>query len=339
MTPHVVVTGSEGFLMRYLVVELLASGYRVTGVDTCQRYGQRVHPHHGHPAFRLIHGDAADPAVLAAAAGTGCDYLVLGAAAVGGVGYFHERPYEIMAANEQIMLTGVEYGRQQFLAGTLRRAVYISSSMVYECVSDMPLHEGDELRSPPPQTSYGFQKLAGERLLESCRAQFGLPCTVIRPFNCVGSGELEVQDLKAILAGTKSWKAADAHVIPDLIIKCLRGVDAPLQVIGSGRQVRHFTHGKDLARGIRRAMEIPEAEGEAYNLASSESTDVLTLARQIWSRLRPEQPFVWESQPGYALDVQVRIPSVTKAATQLDWRAETSLDAALDEIFGELQLL
>ena len=49
-----------------------------------------------------------------------------------------------------------------------------------------------------------------------------------------------------------------SHVVPDLVQKVLKGQD-PLHILGDGRQVRHYTYGGDLARGIRLAIESPAA--------------------------------------------------------------------------------
>ena len=49
-----------------------------------------------------------------------------------------------------------------------------------------------------------------------------------------------------------------SHVVPDLVQKVLKGQD-PLHILGDGHQVRHYTYGGDLARGIRLAIEPPAA--------------------------------------------------------------------------------
>ena len=49
--------------------------------------------------------------------------------------------------------------------------------------------EGAERRSPPPRSTYGFQKLAVEYFVQGAFEQYKLPYTIVRPFNCVGIGE------------------------------------------------------------------------------------------------------------------------------------------------------
>ncbi len=62
-----------------------------------------------------------------------------------------------------------------------------------------------------------------------------------------------------------------SHVVPDLIQKVLKGQE-PLHILGSGQQVRHYTYGGDLARGIATAMEHPDALNDDFNLSTQPST-------------------------------------------------------------------
>ena len=63
-------------------------------------------------------------------------------------------------------------------------------------------------------------------------------------------------------------KLAMSHVVPDLVQKVLKGQD-PLHILGAGEQVRHYTYGGDLARGIVTAMEHPAALNEDFNLSTA----------------------------------------------------------------------
>ena len=79
-------------------------------------------------------------------------------------------------------------------------------------------------------------------------------------------------------------KLALSHVVPDLVLKVLKGQD-PLHILGEGNQVRHYTYGGDLAHGIRLAMESPEAVNDDFNLSTAASTTVLELAEAIWRKI------------------------------------------------------
>jgi nucleoside-diphosphate-sugar epimerase len=207
--------------------------------------------------------------------------------------------------------------------------------MVFEGTDNWPSFEGQEQQVPPPLSSYGFQKLAVEYFARSAHQQYGLPYTIIRPFNCVGTGEQRALGDVEIESG--NVKLAMSHVVPDLVQKVLKG-QAPLHLLGDGNQIRHYTYGGDLARGVVLAMEQPQALNQDFNLSTDESTTVLQLAQLIWSKIRgPEEPFEFVSDPPFEHDVQRRVPSTEKARKVLGFEAETTLDQMLDEVIPWIQ--
>ena len=112
----------------------------------------------------------------------------------------------------------------------------------------------------------------------------------------------------------------------------LKGQD-PLHILGDGHQVRHYTYGGDLARGIRLAMESPAAVNEDFNLSTAASTTVLELAEAIWHKVHGrDRPFRYVSDPPFEHDVQMRVPDVRKAREVLGFEATTTLDEMLDEV-------
>ena len=152
----------------------------------------------------------------------------------------------------------------------------------------------------------------------------------MRPFNCVGVGEGRALGDIEILSG--NVKLAMSHVVPDLVQKVLLGQD-PLHILGDGSQVRHYTYGRDLARGIVIAMEHDAALNEDFNLSTANSSTVLEVAELIWQKIRGrEVAFRYVSDPPFEHDVARRIPSVEKAKRLLGFEATTSLDDMLDEV-------
>jgi UDP-glucose 4-epimerase len=177
-------------------------------------------------------------------------------------------------------------------------------------------------------SSYGFQKLAVEYFARAAPDQHGLPYTIVRPFNCVGIGEMRARSELEVLSG--NVKLAMSHVVPDLVQKVVKGQD-PLHILGDGNQVRHYTYGGDLARGIVTSMEHEAALNEDFNLSTAESTTVLELAQRIWARLR-DTPFRYVSDEPFEHDVQRRVPSTDKAKRVLGFEATTPLADVLDEV-------
>ena len=201
--------------------------------------------------------------------------------------------------------------------------------MVFESTDNYPTKEGEQLKCPPPLSTYGFQKLACEYFVKGAYEQYGLPYTIIRPFNAIGIGEKRAKLDKEVLSG--NIKLAMSHVVPDLVQKVLKGQD-PLHILGKGNQIRHYTYAGDLARGIRLCIEHPKAVNDDFNISTPVSTTVLELARVIWDKINIGKPFRYVEDKPFRYDVQKRIPSTEKAKRILDYEPATTLEAALDEI-------
>lgn len=326
---RVLVTGSAGFIGGYLVEELLSQGVSVVGVDNYSKYGRVSRSYDTNPNYQFIEGDARDAELLYELL-EDCDQLVAGAAMIGGISYFHTYPYDLLATNERIIAATCDAAIRAHRRGRLRKVTYLSSSMVFESTDRWPSVEGDERAVPPPLSSYGFQKLSVEYFARAAKDQYALPYTIVRPFNCVGVGERRALGDVEILSG--NVKLAMSHVVPDLVQKVLRGQD-PLRILGDGTQVRHYTYGGDLAKGIVLAMRHPAALDEDFNLSTATSTTVAELAGLIWKKVHgPSKPLRLVSDEPFAHDVQRRIPSVSKARELLGFEADTPLDTMLDEV-------
>jgi len=325
----VLVTGSGGFIGGYIVEELLKQGHSVVGVDNFSKYGRVSKSYDSNPNYLLLEGDASDVDFMKRAL-VDCEHFIAGAALIGGISYFHTYAYDLLAKNERITAAAVDAAIDAHAHGKLKKVTYMSSSMVFESTVRWPSVEGDQLAVPPPLSSYGFQKLAVEYFAKAAWDQYELPYTIVRPFNCVGVGESRAIGDVEIDSG--NVKLAMSHVVPDLVQKVLAGQD-PVHILGDGSQVRHYTYGGDLARGIILTLEHPEAFNNDFNLSTPNGHTVLELAKVIWIKINgKDKPFSFVSDASFEHDVQKRIPSVEKAEKVLGFRAETRLEDMLDEV-------
>ena len=329
--PHgqkVMVSGSAGFIGGYVVEELLRRGYDVVGIDNYSKYGKVVKSYDDHPNYHFTEGDARDVELMTSLL-SDCDHFIAGAALIGGISYFHAYAYDLLATNERIMASECDAAIAAHRKGRLQKVTYLSSSMVFESTDDWPSVEGDERKIPPPLSSYGFQKLAVEYFAKAAWDQYQLPYTVIRPFNCVGIGEGRALGDVEIDSG--NVKLAMSHVVPDIVQKIVKGQD-PLHILGEGNQIRHYTYGGDLAKGIVECMAQEAARNDDFNISTPHGHSVRELAQAIWTKLKGDAPLTIVSDPAYEYDVQRRVPSVEKAKRVLGVECTTTLETMLDEV-------
>ncbi|MDP9175484.1 MAG: NAD(P)-dependent oxidoreductase [Planctomycetota bacterium] len=328
------VTGSAGFIAGYLVEELLSAGHEVVGIDNFSKYGKVEKSYQNHPGYHFIEGDAKDTKLLTELT-MPCDHFVACAARIGGISYFHEYAYDLLAENERIIASSFDAAITAFKKGKLKKVTVLSSSMVFENATIFPTPEGHQAECAAPLSTYGFQKLACEYFAKGAWEQYKLPYTICRPFNCVGIGERRALGDVDVPSGNISL--AMSHVVPDLAQKIIKG-QSPLHILGSGEQVRCYTYGGDLAKGIVACIFHPAALNEDFNLSTPVATSVLELAKLTWGKIhgtgRGAPPFQYVSDTAYLYDVQKRVPDVSKAKQILGYEANTSLSTMLDEVIS-----
>lgn len=324
----IVVTGSAGFIAGYLVQELLEQGHHVVGVDNYSKYGPVEKSYQNHERYHFVFGDAKNVELMSELV-SDADHFVACAAMIGGISYFHEFAYDLIAENERITAAAFDAAIHSKKLGRLEKITVLSSSMVFENATRFPTPESYLAECPPPLSTYGFQKLACEYFARGAWEQYQLPYTICRPFNCVGTGERRALTDKDVPSG--NIQLAMSHVVPDLVQKILKGQD-PLHILGSGEQKRCYTYGGDLAKGIVTTMFHPAAKNKDFNLSTPVATSVKELAEAIWKKIHPETPLRLVHDQPYHYDVQVRVPDVSKARTVLGYDAPTELSAMLDEV-------
>ncbi len=323
----ILITGCFGFISGYLVSELLHRGHEVIGLDNFSKYGEVEKSYSEHQSFTFINGDAKDTNLLKELV-SDCDQVVASAAKIGGISYFHEYAYDLLSENERILSATFDAAIHSFQNHKLKKINVLSSSMVFENTDLYPTPEGEELKCPPPSSTYGFQKLSSEFFARGAWEQYKLPYTIIRPFNCIGIGEKRAIGDKDIKSGNISL--AMSHVVPDLVQKVIKGQD-PLHILGNGDQIRHYTYGGDLAEGIRICIESDKSINDDFNISTATPTSVLELAKLIWEKVNDKE-FRYVSDDPFTYDVKKRSPDVSKAKKILGFEAKTSLSTALDEI-------
>jgi len=148
------------------------------------------------------------------------------------------------------------------IAGVQKFLFASSGCSVYGSQAPIPVKE--DFVSLHLDTPYQITKLLGELYCNFFHNYYGLPVVIGRFFNVYGPGEVP---------------GRYRNVIPNFIYWALHHL--PLPITGTGEETRDFTFVEDIVDGVLRAAAIPEAVGEAINLASGTETQVITLANEI----------------------------------------------------------
>lgn len=338
---NIIITGSQGFIGSYLCQEFLSRGHKVIGIDNMQKYGPVARPQDDHPNFLLYEHNLTKPIDGEVPSWLDrIDVIIAGAALIGGISYFHKYAYDLLANNERIMGNTFDLAIKLHKANKLGKIVVISSSMVFENTELYPTPEIEVVNCRPPSSSYGFQKLACEYYCRAAYEQYGVPYNIVRPFNCVGVGEDKSIKEDRMTIGNDSLLMS--HVLPDLVSRALKsGKDDKCSILGDGSQVRHYTNGKDIARGIRMVVEYSNhkkcIDGGDFNISSDRATTVAELATIVWNKIHGCDP-VFEYHAPLNYDVQVRSPDVSKARRILGFEAEISLEQSVDEVIEYMRI-
>ena len=161
-------------------------------------------------------------------------YIVMAAARVGGIKANAAQPYDFLYDNLVMAANVVEGAR---LAG-VRKLLFLGSSCIYPKLAAQPIREDSLLTGPLEVTNeaYAVAKIAGIKLCDHARAQYGCDFISAMPCNLYGTGD--------------NFSLENSHVLPAMIRKMheakLRG-DASLRLWGTGTPLREFLHADDLA--------------------------------------------------------------------------------------------
>ncbi|SDK20591.1 UDP-glucose 4-epimerase/UDP-glucuronate 4-epimerase [Halovenus aranensis] len=328
---RVLITGSEGSLMQWVIKHLVANGHDVVGVDNHARYDDYEHTKVVDNAEYEFHkADLTDyDRVMELMADI--DGIINAAALIYGVKGFHEYPAAILSNDITIHRNILEGAK----ANDVERVAYLSSSMVYE--QDEPPHNEDDVwDSTVPSTDYGLSKVVGERLSTAFDEQYDIHYTIWRPFNIITPYEKSEDE------------AGISHVFADFLRKILVEKQNPMKIFGDGEQVRCFTWIDEVAGAIAAKSFAEETRNEAYNLANPEPVTMKELAREIFAKgkergLVEGEELEFNHVPIYDDDVKKRVPSVEKAKRDFGWNPQVKLDNSLErcidnmnEIYDEL---
>jgi GDP-L-fucose synthase len=236
------------------------------------------------------------------------EYVYLVAGTVGGILANSTRPAEFIYDNMMIHATVVqashEYGTEKLL--------YLGSSCIYPREAPQPIAESALLTGPlePTNEAYALAKIAGIKLCQSYRRQYGSNFVSAMPTNLYGPND--------------NFDLTSSHVLPAMMRKFhdakLEG-RTEVEIWGSGSPKREFLHVDDLADACVFLMDNYEDE-QHINVGTGEDLSIKELAETVASIVHPGATLRFDtSKPD---GTPRKLLDVTKL-TQLGWKATTSL--------------
>ena len=176
------------------------------------------------------------------------EYVYLAAAKVGGIHANDTYPAEFIYENLMIQNNVIH---SAYEAG-VGRLVFLGSSCIYPKLAKQPMSEGALLTGllEPTNEPYAIAKIAGIKMCESYRRQYGCDFRAIMPTNLYGPGD--------------NYHPVNSHVIPAMIARfhdCKVSAQPSIELWGSGSPRREFLHVDDMARS---ALHIMGLSGDQY---------------------------------------------------------------------------
>jgi UDP-glucose 4-epimerase len=300
---RVCVTGGAGFIGSHLVSRLVEHN-DVVVFDNLHRNALQFAHLEGHSRLRFIKGDVLDFAATRQAV-DGC-HIVIHCAAIAGVYTVDRSAVRTMEVNmlgtHQVVKAALEVGVERF--------VEFSTSEVYGPFIHKGREEDPTTIGPIGESRwvYAASKLASEHLSYAHYREDKLPLAIVRPFNVYGPRQV----------GDGAIRGITLQALQNL----------PITLYNDGTQIRSWCYVDDFADGVLRCAEKPEAVGHAFNLGNPQGTATnFELAKMIIRLTGSKSDIVFKPHPGPEVDL--RVPSIEKAASLLGYKPTVSLEAGI----------
>lgn len=302
----VFVTGSDGFIGSHLVERLAELGADVRALVLYNSFNTRgwldTLESDKLKNVEVIAGDIRDPHHVREMV-KDID-MVFHLASLIAIPYSYHAPDSYMETNVKGTLNILQAARNH----NVEQLIHTSTSEVYGTAQFVPITEEHPLVGQSP---YAASKIAADQFAISFHRSFGLPVTIVRPFNTYGP------------------RQSARAVIPTIISQALSGKKTI--ALGNVSPTRDFTYVSDTVEGFIRAAEHKDSIGKVFNLGSNSEISIGDLAGKISSlmdhcfeialdkvRLRPEKSEVdrlWSDN--------------SKAKSVLKWEPAVSLERGL----------
>lgn len=240
------------------------------------------------------------------------DAVVFCAAKVGGIHANNTYPVEFMTENLQMAVNAIQAA---YRFGT-KRFLFLGSTCIYPRLAPQPIEETSLLTGPlePTNEAYALAKIAGLKLCQYYRRQYGVMFHSAMPTNMYGPGD--------------NYHPENSHVLPALLRRIWEAKEqgaAEVRIWGTGSPKREFLYVDDLADAIVHLMKLDNPP-DWVNVGTGQDVTILELAQQIaaavgFSGKITTDPSKPDGTPRKVCDVSL--------LNSLGWRAQTPLSEGL----------
>ena len=307
------ITGGAGFIGSHLTGSLLANGHDVVILDDLST-GAHTNLNSIEQKYEFVNGSILDKKLVDKLVEKS-DFVVHLAAALGVLKIINQ-PLESLKINIQ--------GTENVLEAVdkFKKPVLIAStSEIYGKNYKVPLNEEDDRVLGHPlisRWSYSEAKAVDESLAYFYFLQNDLPVRIVRFFNTVGPRQVGNYGM----------------VLPRFVKSALTG--EPLQVYGSGDQIRCFCHVSDAVRALILIMDSTKTIGQVFNVGNNQQVSIMHLAERVIQVTNSKSKIVKvayeEVYPEGFEDMQMRVPDISKIKKVLGWTPEINLDQIIKDI-------
>ena len=307
------VTGGAGFIGSHLSERLLDLGNEVVVLDNFST-GNETNLSALKGKVQIVKSELLDK-VTTEKYLKDCDFVVHLAAAVGVLNIVN-KPLQSLKTN----LQGTEIVMEA--ADKCNKPVLLAStSEIYGKNTKVPLGEEDDRIVGHPlksRWSYSEAKAVDESLAYFYYLENKLPVRIVRFFNTVGPRQVGHYGM----------------VIPRFVSAALKG--EPLEVYGSGDQIRCFCHVDDAVKALLLVMDSDKAVGQVFNVGNNSQISIMELAKKVIeiteSKSSIEKIAYEKAYPEGFEDMQRRVPDISKIKQVLGWEPKINLDQIIKDI-------
>ena len=209
------------------------------------------------------------------------DYVFLAAAKVGGIGANSEQPAEFIYDNLMIQTNIIDAAYRN----GVKKLLFLGSSCIYPKLPEIPITEDQLLTSPlePSNDAYAIAKIAGVKMCQAYRKQYGFNAIALMPTNLYGPGD--------------NFDHNSGHVLPSLIAKFHGSLEKSehwiVNLWGDGSPKREFLHVDDLAEAAYTCMEKYD-DSEIINVGTGEDVTIKELAETIVKVTGYQNYYQWD---------------------------------------------